>query len=97
MDSANMLDFAQDALKAAQLPRLEQAVGAKFFFGDIYHFVAGTIISVGYGMGDEGVSLRVSAPRLRGKDIKHLRHKGGGRWAAISPQGEETLGMFKLL
>jgi len=97
VDSDKLLDPTADDLKKAELPPLSQTIGAKFFFGDIEHSVAGTIISVGFGAGDEGISLRVTPPRLRGKDIKYLRHRGGGRWAAVSPEGQETIGMFKLL
>jgi len=68
----------------------------EFAFGDTEHYVVGTITSVGYGP-EEGVSLRVSAPRFRSMDILFLKKKDDA-WIAVGHNPDETKdGTFALL
>lgn len=67
------------SLRMVGLPPIDKLIGAKFIFSDEKHFIAGTITAVGYGP-EEGVSLRLSAPRFRGLENFTLRYVEKSEW-----------------
>ena len=91
IDSAFQL--AKQALSAVGLPDPRGLIGRTFMLESNGHWIIGSILSVGYGPA-EGVSLRVSSPRLHGTAIKCIRHTGVG-WTAIG-ETEHIIGTFEL-
>lgn len=99
----NLVQVARAALDRVGLPSdPKEVVGKTFVFGDGDYYVAGTIMSIGYGP-TQGVVLYVSAPRFRGQIIHRFVRKNGGWVAACHYQGDSPLkpaeisGTFALL
>lgn len=90
-----------DILRAQGLPEEpEKFVGRTFVFGEESHFVGGIITSFGLGP-KEGLKLYVSAPRFRGKEIRHIcvhtDPNDEGAWYAVAENRNEEAGAFKLV
>ena len=79
-------------LAKAGLPHVERVVGRTYVLSNEHgHCVAGTVTSVGYGP-TEGISLRVSSPRLAGYTIEKVSWRPDeGGWMQVDADTGERL------